>query len=54
MEERVSKLMARRELCSRREAEQYMERGLVRVNGILVTKPGTKVSIDSEITLNRE
>lgn len=52
MEERVSKLMAKRGLCSRREAEQYMAEGLVRVNGELVTSMGTKVPLDAEITLD--
>jgi 23S rRNA pseudouridine2604 synthase len=48
-EERVSKLMARRGLCSRREAEQYIDEGRVRVNGVLVTQQGTKVPVDSQI-----
>lgn len=48
-EERVSKLMARRGLCSRREAERYMAEGRVRVNGILITEQGTKVPINSKI-----
>lgn len=53
-EERVSKLMARKGLCSRREAEQYMTEGRVRVNGALVTEQGTKVSVTSKITLDSE
>lgn len=52
-EERVSKLMARRGLCSRREAEQYMADGRVRVNGVLITQQGTKVSVNSEITFDK-
>lgn len=52
-EERVSKLMARRGMCSRREAEQYMAEGRVRVNGVLVTEQGTKVAIDSQITFDK-
>ena len=51
-EERISKLMAKKGLCSRREAEEYMIQGLVRVNGALVTELGTKVPIDSDITLD--
>lgn len=51
-EERISKLMARRGLCSRREAEQYMSEGRVRVNGIVITEQGTKVPLDAEITLD--
>jgi len=53
-EERVSKLMARRGLCSRREAEQYMAEGRVRVDGALVTEQGTKVPIHAKITLDQE
>lgn len=51
-EERISKLMARRGLCSRREAEQYMSEGRVRVNGIIITEQGTKVPLDAKITLD--
>jgi 23S rRNA pseudouridine2604 synthase len=51
-EERVSKLMARRGLCSRREAERYMDEGRVRVNGILITEQGTKVPINAKIVLD--
>ena len=51
-EERISKLMARRGLCSRREAEQYMNEGRVRVNGVIITEQGTKVPIDAKITLD--
>ena len=48
-EERISKLMARRGLCSRREAEQYMSEGRVRVEGVVVTEQGTKVPVDAKI-----
>lgn len=53
-EERISKLMARRGLCSRREAEQYMTEGRVRVNGVLVTEQGTKVPIDAQIDFDHK
>lgn len=51
--ERVSKLMAQRGLCSRREAEQYMAEGRVRVDGALITEQGTKVSVNSKIILDK-
>lgn len=51
-EERISKLMAQRGLCSRREAEQYMSEGRVRVNGIVIAEQGTKVAVDAQITLD--
>jgi 23S rRNA pseudouridine2604 synthase len=48
---RLSKLMAQRGLCSRREADAFIEQGLVSVNGVVVDKLGTKVTPDVEITL---
>jgi 23S rRNA pseudouridine2604 synthase len=52
--ERVSKLMAERGLCSRREADAYIERGLVFVNGERVTQLGTRAAADAVITLGGE
>jgi 23S rRNA pseudouridine2604 synthase len=51
---RISKLMAERGLCSRREADSYIERGLVFVNGQRVSELGTKAAPDAEITLSHE
>lgn len=48
---RLSKLMAERGICSRREADVYIEKGLVLVNGVTVSQLGTKVSPDVKITL---
>ncbi len=48
---RISKLMAERGLCSRREADAYIERGLVFVNGERVTQLGSRAAPDVEITL---
>ena len=50
---RVSKLMSQQGLCSRREADSYIERGWVFVNGERVTELGTRVDPASKITLNR-
>ncbi|MBP6636639.1 MAG: pseudouridylate synthase, partial [Sulfuritalea sp.] len=41
---RISKLLAERGLCSRREADAYIERGLVFVDGQRVTQLGTRAS----------
>lgn len=49
--ERISKLMAARGLCSRREADAYIERGLVYVNGEKVTQLGTRCAPDAKIEL---
>lgn len=48
---RLSKLMSEKGLCSRREADVYIEKGLVRVNGVIISELGTKVPPDSRITL---
>ena len=52
--ERVSKLMAERGICSRREADAYIERGLVFVNGERVSQLGTRAPADAVITLATE
>lgn len=49
--ERISKLMAQRGMCSRREADAYIERGMVYVNGEKATKLGTRAAPDAEIVL---
>jgi 23S rRNA pseudouridine2604 synthase len=48
---RLSKLMAQRGLCSRREADAFIEQGMVSVNGVIVDRLGAKVAPDAEITL---
>src|SRR5215813_14298622 len=48
---RLSKLMAQRGVCSRREADAFIERGLVSVNGVVIDRLGAKVAPDVEITL---
>lgn len=49
--ERLSKIMAARGMCSRREADRYIERGLVLVDGEVVSELGTKVDPDARIEL---
>ena len=46
---RLSKLMSERGLCSRREADVFIEKGLVKVNDKLVSKLGTKVKRSDSI-----
>ncbi len=48
---RLSRLMALRGICSRREADRLIEQGLVRVDGKLVTELGTRVEPASQIEL---
>ncbi len=50
---RVSKLMSERGLCSRREADVYIERGWVFVDGQRVTELGTRALPSQTITLDR-
>ena len=49
---RLSKLMSERGLCSRREADSYIEKGLVFVDGKRVSELGTKVDPDCAIRLD--
>jgi len=49
---RISKLMAERGLCSRREADSYIERGWVFVDGERVTELGTRADPAANITLS--
>lgn len=51
---RLSKLMAQKGICSRREADVYIAKGLVLVNGIRVDQLGTKVDPDSSVTLESD
>jgi len=48
---RVSKLMSEQGLCSRREADSYIERGWVLVDGQPVTELGTRIHRTQHITL---
>ena len=41
---RLNKFMANAGICSRREADEYIQQGLVKVNGNVVTELGTKIS----------
>ncbi|HSN41909.1 MAG TPA: pseudouridine synthase [Burkholderiales bacterium] len=50
---RLSKLMSEQGLCSRREADSYIERGWVLVDGAAVTELGTKIYPHQKITLTR-
>ena len=48
---RLSRLMAQRGLCSRREADELIERGWVCVDGVPVDTLGIRVSPQAEVTL---
>ncbi len=48
---RLSKLMSEQGICSRREADSYIEQGLVFVDGERVSELGTKILPTQKITL---
>lgn len=48
---RLSKIMADQGICSRREADLCIEKGWVKVDGLIVNQLGTKVSPKAQITL---
>jgi 23S rRNA pseudouridine2604 synthase len=51
---RLSKLMAERGLCSRREADEWISHGWVKVNGQVVNELGVRVNRDVDIEIERE
>ncbi|THF60593.1 rRNA pseudouridine synthase [Pseudothauera nasutitermitis] len=51
---RLSKIMAERGLCSRREADGLIERGWVFVDGRRITELGTRIDPGADITLAPE
>ena len=51
---RISKLMSEQGLCSRREADAFIERGWVFVDGVRVTELGSRAYPTQKITLSRE
>ena len=51
---RLSKLMSERGICSRREADSYIARGWVFVNGARVSELGTRVDPQALIKLDRQ
>jgi 23S rRNA pseudouridine2604 synthase len=53
-EVRLSKRMAELGLCSRREADEFIARGWVKVDGVVVAVLGSKVGPGAKITLDRQ
>ena len=46
---RLNKFLANAGVCSRREADQFIQAGVVKVNGVVVTELGSKVQRTDEI-----
>jgi 23S rRNA pseudouridine2605 synthase len=50
--ERIAKVMARAGLCSRRDAEKWIEAGRVSVNGKVLKSPACVVTVEDEIIVD--
>ena len=51
---RLNKYISNSGLCSRREADEYIKNGLIKVNGKIVTTLGTKISYDDKVKFNNK
>jgi len=51
---RLSKVMSERGLCSRREADLWIERGWVLVNGERISELGSRIDPEAEIVISKE
>ncbi len=51
---RLNKFIANSGICSRREADEYIQAGLVTVNGEIVTELGVKITHNDDIRFNGE
>ena len=49
---RLNKYLANAGVCSRREADEYIQKGNVKVNGQVVTELGTKITRQDEVLFN--
>ena len=53
-EVRLNKFIANSGMCSRREADNFIQAGVVTVNGEVVTELGTKVRMTDDVRFNGE
>src|SRR5258706_2010880 len=51
---RLSKRMSELGLCSRREADEWIAKGWVRVDGIIISELGSRIHPDQKITIERD
>lgn len=51
---RLNKYLANAGVCSRREADEFIEAGLVKVNGEVVAELGTKITRADEVMFNNQ
>ena len=51
---RLNKFLAHAGIGTRRECDQLISAGLIKVNDLLIDKPGSKISINDIVTFNNE
>ncbi len=51
---RLNKFIANSGICSRREADEYIKAGLIKVNGKIITVLGTKIQPKDDVRYNDE
>ena len=51
---RLSKRMSELGLCSRREADDWIAKGWVRVDGVVIAELGSKVLPHQKVTIERQ
>ena len=51
---RLSKRMSELGICSRREADEWIERGWVMVDGKVISQLGSKILPDQKITVRKQ
>lgn len=49
---RLNKFLANAGVCSRREADEYIQKGVVTVNGVVITELGTKITRNDKVEFN--
>ncbi|HBT86164.1 MAG TPA: pseudouridine synthase [Porphyromonadaceae bacterium] len=51
---RLNKYLANAGICSRREADEFIQAGVVTVNGVVITELGTKIARADEVRFNNQ
>ncbi len=51
---RLNKFIANAGVCSRREADELIQNGAIKVNGVIVTELGTKVQPDDKVFFGKQ
>ena len=51
---RLNKYLANAGICSRREADEYIQAGVITVNGEVITELGTKVLRTDEVKFHNQ